>query len=62
MQLAKKYGGGSVFGNFANALLRKLPSDEDKKGNIIGTRPLPMPMVSKSHVDFTFMILLPSHV
>lgn len=27
IQLAKKYGGGQAFGNFCNAVLRKLPPD-----------------------------------
>lgn len=48
--LAKRYGGGPAFAAFANALLRKLPPDDEveEKGKGTGsgaatTRPLPLP-------------------
>ncbi len=44
VELAKQYGGGTAFGSFTNALLRKLPPDEEGQPITAKTRPLPVPM------------------
>jgi hypothetical protein len=51
VEIAKRYGGGTAFASFTNALLRKLPPDDDGSGKEREREARPLPVPSGDSTD-----------